>query len=146
MFVAALVLAAGVGSAGALHAGWKATTTDWEVKFGTSGSMKTFEGYMGSARASADSTQYIGCEVEWYGPTSSNTATVHPSNVGWCWASDKNGNTRSCYLTIRDNTATSAIGNVIQDSYIYAAYFTLDGVPYCNAVNIYNYSYDPLKK
>jgi hypothetical protein len=131
-------------SAGALRAGLKETPSAWEVKI--EGTTKgRFQGYLGSARNSTDSMQYIGCFVDWSGPTENNLATVSPSNSGWCEARDRYGNARGCYVTIKYGTASALLGNVIQDSYIDVNYFTVSGVPYCGAIKIYNYSSDPVK-
>ena len=140
----AAVLVSLVAGAGALHAGFREGA--WEVRFSGTATQGSFEGYMASARASADDQQYIGCEVEWGGPTPNNLPTVSPYSNGWCYARDKNGNTRRCHVTIKYNTATALLGNITQDSYIQASYFTVDGIPYCSNVRIYNYSYDPVKK
>ena len=144
LLVSAGVLVALSISAGVIHAGYKVPGTSWEVSISgsTSGS---FGGSLAAARASSDGTQYIGCEVEWVGPTASTTATVQPSNYGYCYARDRNGNVRACYLTIKQGTAAALLANVNQDSYVWVSYFPTSDATYCGAVNVYNYSYGPVK-
>jgi hypothetical protein len=145
LLAGAAVLVSLLAGAGAINAGLKLPATDWEVRFTGNGTTGAFEGYLGSARNSSDGNQYIGCELHWYGPTANNLPTVNPSNMGYCWAADRNGNVRSCYITVKYGTAAALLANVVQDSYIHVSYFTVSGQPYCGAVDIYNYSYDPKK-
>jgi len=136
-----------VASSGALaRAGYKVSPTSWEVSFSGNSTTGGFSGALGSARASSDGYQYIGCEAGWFGPASSAvTATFTPTTYGYCWARDRNGNTRSCYLSAHSNDAMTTLSTINQDSYIGVTYFTTGGVVYCNEVWVDNYSHNPVK-
>ncbi|HVZ71990.1 MAG TPA: hypothetical protein VHJ20_06405 [Polyangia bacterium] len=140
----ALALVAGVG--GIVHAGYKVTPSAWEVSFSGSASSGSFAGALGSARASSDGYQYIGCEAGWFGPASSAvTATFTPTTYGYCYARDRSGNVRSCYLSAHSNDAMTTLSTINQDSYLAVSYFTVSGNVYCSSVWVDNYSHNPVK-
>ncbi len=136
--VGAAVLASMLGFAGVIHAGSRGVN---EVTFTGDAANGSFKGSLGSARASSDGYQYIGCQVSWYGPTTANLPTVNPSNYGYCYARDRNGNTRSCYVTVKYGTAAALLGNVSSDAWLYAQYFSMPDAAYCNWIDIANFSY-----
>jgi len=144
LFISTGALALVLGSGAIVHAGYKVPSTSWEVSInGTSSG--AFGGSVAAARMSADGMQYIGCELDWIGPTASTTATVQPVNYGYCYARDAAGNTRSCYVSIKNNTAANVLATVNQDSYIWASYFSMPDAAYCGQINVYNYSYGAVK-
>jgi hypothetical protein len=128
-------------SAGVIHAGYKWNS---EVAFTGTATAGTFTGTVGAARASTDSLQYIGREVQWSGPTPTNLATVSPTNVGYCYARDRAGNSRGCYVTIKYGTAAALLANVNANSYIGVRYFSTVDAAYCDFIDIANYSYNPV--
>jgi hypothetical protein len=118
----ALVLCERATEAGAKYGGevsiWQVTPTFTDVR-----------GAVGSARASADFNQYIGCYTNW---------APGQTPWGYCSAVDSAGNYRSCYWTGSDfATAISGIGPL---SYID---FGFGSDNRCSNLTIYNYSYDP---
>jgi hypothetical protein len=133
-------LALVLGTSGALRAGTRLASSSWEV----STSSSWFGGSPASARASADGNQYIGCELEWVGPTASTTVTNQPSNYGYCYARDAAGNSRGCYVTIKYGTAAGLLSTINQNSYISVNFFNMPDVAYCGSVTIYDYSYGPV--
>lgn len=136
LLVAGVVVTGVLASRGAFAG---ARATGWEVSISGSSS-GTFKGSVSAARYSADSVQWIGCELEWYGPNSSNTATVVPSNIGYCSGRNSAGTTRTCYITTRYGNAMSLVGAVNMGSMLSVQYFTVDGNVYCGDIKIYNYS------
>ena len=114
-----VLLAAGLG-----HAGRKITTN--ATINTTSG---TAWGSLGSARSSADTTQYIGCYT---------TLTTTTSHAG-CVAVNAVGTYRSCYTY--DANLIAAIRTLTPDAYIEFAWET-EGSPFCKSIFVRAMSYD----
>jgi len=114
-----VLLAAGIG-----HAGRKITNT-----VGINPTTGTAWGSLGSARSSADATQYIGCY------TMLSTATSYAG----CVAVDAAGAYRSCYTY--DANLIGAIRTLTPDAYIEFGWETT-GSTFCKHVFVRAISYD----
>ena len=97
-----LVALAVLGSAGSALAGSKLVST---VSIDVAG--KRASGAIGSARASADTRQWIGCY---------SGAYADGSVMGFCGAVDANGLTRQC--TIRDPKQLEEVRSLSSDGHI----------------------------
>lgn len=91
---------------------------------------KAFWGNMGSARASADSLQYIGCEI-------SSSAAALSAN---CTARDAAGTSVTCSTT--NANMIQAAGAVGSGSTVVVVH---DGAGTCTSVRVQNYSYFSIK-
>lgn len=108
--------------AGSAWAGLKQT---WSV--GVDTSYREAYGQFGSARNSADSTQYISCAVANY-PTG--------SNIVFCNARNAAGTSGSCSSTAAE--LVNAARSITADSYLY---FTWDATNTCNYIYVANGSH-----
>lgn len=79
-------------------------------------------GSLGSARASSDSNQYIGCQS--YG------------TYGWCHAADAFNNTKACFWSSAQHAA--AVHSIGPQSYLY---FSVDSGGNCEYIYVSNYSF-----
>jgi len=140
-FLLAALLGGGVLASRAAIAGYRASTSGWRVKLYGTATTGYFTGNLSTVRNSADGTQYIGCEMEWFGPNASNVTTVSPSNDGFCYARDAAGNVRSCYLPIKYNTAAGVVGAINPNSFLQVNYDTFGGNSYCTYAWVANYSH-----
>lgn len=123
--VAAVAAVAGVLVAGRSDAG---TKTPEPVVIDAA--HKTFWGNLGTARASADNLQHIGCQV------SASSAAI----TAYCLARDANNVSVSC--TSNDPNLVQAAGAVNSGSTLVVVH---DGAGKCTNITVRNYSYFSIK-
>jgi hypothetical protein len=120
------ILAALVAMSAAASAGAKWTYTISAVDLG--GGYKIVWGSMGSARNSADSIQYLSCEV-------STNVSGNYSNV-YCYAREASGVYTSCFSS--NDKAIATVGTITDSSYIN---FTVDPNGNCTGITVRAASY-----
>ena len=126
--VSTLIVIAGLCVAGQVRAGYRG---DWNVSVGSTYAT----GSMGTARASADGTQWIGCEMRF--------GTGGVGYAALCYAQDSAGNYRFCGF---DNTnattmqqVSAVIASITPASYIYFTFNASGGT--CNFIQVEDKSY-----
>lgn len=120
--VSVLICAAGAMVASSSSAGYK---YNLEVNV----SSTTGQGVLGAARASADSTQYIGCTVVSYATGGS---------TGYCYARNSAGTSISCQTT--NASLIHLIQTLNGQSQLY--FYVPTGTSTCSQINVYQLSYN----